>query len=128
MTSDELAVVDASAIACLLFGEPRAAELVEVLEGRHLVCPTLLRYELGSVCLKKRQLYPSMKESLLEALSLLDRLELREVGVSDREVIALAEQEHLTYYDACYLWIAHELDAELVTLDSRLLQAWRGQG
>lgn len=91
MRSDELAVVDASAIGCL----------------------------------KKRQLYPAMKESLLKALRLLDRLELREVGVVDREVSEVAEQTHLTYYDACHLWLAHELDAELVTLDSRLLEAWR---
>lgn len=125
MTSGEFAVVDASAMASLLFGEPQAGEVAEALHGRHLVCPTLLRYELGSACLKKRQLNPKMKESLLEALRLLDRLELREVGVVGKEVIDLAEQKRLTYYDACYLWLARELGAELVTLDSGLLEAWR---
>lgn len=121
---DELAVVDASAIASLLFGEPQATEVAEALEGRHLIAPTLLRYELASVCLKKRQLYPAVKESLLHALGLLDRLQLREVGVVEREVIELAEREHLTYYDACYLWLAYELGADLVTLDSQLQEAW----
>ena len=126
MTAAEFAVVDASALASLLFGEPQAGEVAEALHGRHLVCPTLLLYELGSVCLKKCQIYPAMKGSLLEALGLLDRLELREVGVVDKEVIELAEQKRRTYYDACYLWLARELGAELVTLDSRLREAWEG--
>ena len=126
MTGDELTVVDASAMACLLFGEPQAEDVAKALEGRDLICPTLLRYELGSVCLKKRQLLPTMKTSLLESLGMLDRLELREFPVVDAEVIELAERRHLTYYDACYLWLAHQLGAELVTLDSRLLEAWSG--
>lgn len=121
---DELAVVDASAIASLLFGEPQGAEVAAALEDRDLIAPTLLRYELASVCLKKRQLYPAAKEVLLQALGFLDRLNLREVGVVDREVIELAEREHLTYYDACYLWLARELGAGLVTLDARLREAW----
>jgi predicted nucleic acid-binding protein len=64
-----------------------------------------------------------MKESLLQALTLLDRLRLREVEVTEEEVIELAERKHLTYYDACYLWLASELGADLVTLDSRLREA-----
>lgn len=121
---DELAVVDASAVASLLFGEPRGAEVAEALGDRHLIAPTLLRYELASVCLKKRQLYPAGKEALLQALGFLDRLKLREVGVVEREVIELAERMQLTYYDTCYLWLAHELGADLVTLDSQLQEAW----
>jgi predicted nucleic acid-binding protein len=121
---DELAVVDASAIASLLFGEPQGAEVATALEDRQLIAPTLLRDELASVCLKKRQLYPAAKETLLQALGFLDRLRLREVGVVDRKVIELAERKHLTYYDACYLWLARELEADLVSLDSRLREAW----
>ena len=121
---DELAVVDASAIASLLFGEPQGAEVATALEDRQLIAPTLLRDELASVCLKKRQLYPAAKEKLLQALGFLDRLRLREVGVVDRKVIELAERKHLTYYDACYLWLARELEADLVSLDSRLREAW----
>ena len=35
-----------------------------------------------------------------------------------------SEQTSLTYYDTCYLWLAHELGADLVTLDSQLQEAW----
>ena len=122
--SDELAVVDASAIASLLFGEPQGEEVAAALEDRDLIAPTLLRYEIASVCLKKRQLYPAAKESLLQALGFLDRLKLREVGVVEEEVIELAEKKRLTYYDACYLWLALEIGADLVTLDSRMREAW----
>ena len=121
--SGELVVVDASAIASLLFGERRGAEVAEVLEGRELVAPTLLRYELGSVCLKKRELYPESRDSLMVAFSLLDRLRLHEVAVVEKAVVELAEQKNLTYYDASYLWLALKLRAELVTLDSRLREA-----
>ena len=117
--SGELAVVDASAMASLLFGEPRCEEVAGTLEGRELVVPTLLRYELGSVCLKKRELYPERRDSLMAAFSLLDRLSLREVAVEERAVIDLADQWDLTYYDASYLWLALELRAELITLDAR---------
>lgn len=122
--SDELAVVDASAIASLLFGEPQGEEVAAALEDRDLIAPTLLRYEIASVCLKKRQLYPAAKESLLQALGFLDRQKLREVGVVEEEVIELAEKKRLTYYDACYLWLALEIGADLVTLDSRMREAW----
>lgn len=120
---DELAVVDASAIASLLFGEPRGSEVAEALEGRELIAPTLLRYELGSVCLKKREQYFEARDSLLLASSFLDRMNLREVGVVEKDVIELAEQNRLTYYDASYLWLARELGADLITLDARLREA-----
>jgi predicted nucleic acid-binding protein len=35
----------------------------------------------------------------------------------------LAEHFGLTTYDASYLWLARELDAELVTLDRQLAHA-----
>jgi len=35
----------------------------------------------------------------------------------------LAERMKLSLYDASYLWLAHALGAELVTLDDRLARA-----
>ena len=116
-------VVDASAVAALLFGEPQAGVVAGRLEGADLVAPTLLGYEVASVCLKKIQLHPDRREELLGALGLLGRMDIREVDVPAADAVLLAGHERLTVYDAAYLWLARELSAELVTLDARLRRA-----
>jgi predicted nucleic acid-binding protein len=116
-------VVDASALAAILFGEPRAAAVASRLDDAVLFAPTLLRYEIASVCLKKLKLYPKRQGVILKALALLDEVDLREVEVALDEVVALARRENLTAYDAAYLWLARSLDLELVTLDKRLARA-----
>ena len=40
-------------------------------------------------------------------------------------VPALAITHGLSAYDACYLWLAHQLNAPLLTLDTRLAAAAR---
>jgi predicted nucleic acid-binding protein len=42
-------VVDASALAALLFGEPQGEHVAARLAEGHLVAPTLLAFELASV-------------------------------------------------------------------------------
>lgn len=118
-------VVDASALAALLFGEPRAEEVASRLSGGKLVAPTLLRYEIASVCLKKLRRHPHRREALLRAHALLDRIALHEVAVPMAEVAGLAETEPLTVYDAAYVWLARSLRGELVTLDAGLEAAWK---
>jgi predicted nucleic acid-binding protein len=117
---DRLAVVDASALAALLFAEPKADQVATRLEAARLVAPTLLRYEIGSVCLKKMRSHPDQWRPLLEALRLVDEMDLRELPVPVDETVPLARREKLTVYDAAYLWLARELAVELVTLDARL--------
>lgn len=118
-------VVDASAIAAVLFGEPAADRLAETLDDGPLFAPTLLRYELGNVCLQKIRRHPDRREDLLTALALFARVDLREVEVPAVEATETAERADLTVYDAAYLWLARTLAAELVTLDERLEAAWR---
>ena len=93
------------------------------LDDAVLFAPTLLRYEIASVCLKKLKLYPKRQGAILKALALLDEVDLREVEVVANEVVTLARRENLTAYDASYLWLARSLDLELVTLDKRLSRA-----
>ena len=50
-------VVDASAIAAVLFDEPEAAPIAASVSGK-LVAPTLLRYELASICTTKSIRHP----------------------------------------------------------------------
>lgn len=118
-------VVDASALAALLFAEPDAEEVANHIRGHSLASPALLPFEVGSVCLKKMRRHPSRKSSLLAAYSLLSRMEIAETEVNGSEVVELAEKKDLTVYDASYLWLAQKLGAELVTLDKTLAGAAR---
>jgi predicted nucleic acid-binding protein len=116
-------VVDASAIAALLFAEPGAERVVAALGQSDLFAPTLLRYEVANACRRKTLERPEQRPELLAALALLPLLELREVQAQLEPTIALAEEHGLTVYDAAYLWLASSLGAPLVTLDRRLRKA-----
>lgn len=118
-------VVDASALAAALFGEPAGEKITRALGRGQVFAPTLLRYEIGSVCLKKIRRHPRRREDLLAGLELLPRLDIQEIEVPTVEATMLAERAELTVYDAAYLWLAREIGAELVTLDARLETAAR---
>lgn len=124
------AVVDASALAALLFGEPDGETVVRRLQGRRLLAPTLLRYELASVCLKKARAHPALAPALRSALELFGGMGVHEVQVPAADLAETAEEGRLTAYDAACLWLARSQDAELVTLDATLdatlEKAWRG--
>ena len=114
-------VVDASALAAVLFGEPEAQLVAEKLGDDSLVVPTLFRYEVANICWKKLRKYPERREALLEAHSLLEQMEIEEADVSVSEVLLLADRENLTVYDASYLWLSQKLGIDLVTLDGDLM-------
>jgi len=116
-------VVDASALAALLFGEPDAEAIAGRLVSGRLVAPGLLAFELANVCLVKCRRYPDQREGLLAAFRLRGRLGVEEVAVDHAGALDLALMTRLTLYDASYLWLARQLGAELVTLDKDLERA-----
>lgn len=116
-------VVDASALAAVLFNEPGGVAAAPCLTGVELIAPYLIVVELASVCLKKLRIHKSDRDHLLSQHALAEWMGVRYEPVRGSEVIALAEAENLTAYDASYLWMALEHDAGLVTLDERLGQA-----
>jgi predicted nucleic acid-binding protein len=116
-------VVDASAMAAFLFGEPEAESIASRIDNARLVAPGLLAFELANVCLVKCRRQPDQRDSLVEGLLLLGRLGVEEVEVDHAGVLALAMTTRLTAYDASYLWLAQHLGAELVTLDKALGRA-----
>ena len=120
MPTKVVRVVDASAFAAILFGEPEAEEVVARLQGSRLVAPALLPYEIASVCLKKIRRHPDMRDRLLESYAGRKKADIEEIEVAFSEVITLAESNDITCYDASYLWLAMQLKAELVTLDENL--------
>ncbi|MCC7044772.1 MAG: type II toxin-antitoxin system VapC family toxin [Acidobacteria bacterium] len=118
-------VVDASALAALVFQEPEAASIRDRLDGATVFAPSLLQYELANVAWKKARRHPADAVRILGALSVaLDGdwgLTWREVAAAD--VVMLAAATGLTSYDASYLWLAGMLGADLVTLDARIAEA-----
>jgi predicted nucleic acid-binding protein len=116
-------VIDASAAAALLFGEPEAESIADRLRGARLVAPPLLGFELANVCVVKMRRHPTQRAALHTAFQLRDRLAIAEVAVDHDGALALAEATGLTAHDASYLWLARELGAELITLDRQLIQA-----
>jgi len=116
-------VVDASAVVALLFNELTREAVVERLRGATLHAPLLLGFEVANAFLKKMRAAPVERQALIEAFSLLDELPIAPKVVDLGEAIILAERAKLTVYDASYLWLAHALGAELVTLDEKLAHA-----
>ena len=57
-------VVDASAIAAVVFEEPEGAPVIASI-GDALIAPSLLRYELASVCATKLQREPRSAQLIL---------------------------------------------------------------
>jgi predicted nucleic acid-binding protein len=116
-------VVDASALAAILFGEPEAEAVAARLTGAQLAAPSLLDYELANVCLTKIRRQPAQREALRAALRLAHRLKIETVAVDHAAMLDLAEATGLTAYDASYLWLARSLGGDLVTLDHKLAAA-----
>lgn len=116
-------VVDASAVAALLFGEPEAEAIAVRLDGARLVAPSLLGFELANVCVMKCRRHPLQRAEILAGFDLRHRLGVETMEVDHADVVALAERFRLTAYDASYLYLAHRLGAEIVTLDAALQRA-----
>lgn len=113
-------VVDASAIAAVVFGEPDGPTVAAHVEGESLVAPSLLDYELANIAWKKLRRHPERTTEILASTSRVDGLRITRVPVPVADIVALAMETGLTAYDAAYLWLAQSKDAELVTLDNQL--------
>ncbi len=119
-------VLDASVLAAVAFGEPRAEEAEALLHDASLHEPTLLAYELTSVAHKKVLRYPDRVDAIVRALGLALGLAFRWVDVDHQAVLNLALEKGLTTSDATYLHLARSLGAPLLTFDVQLLAASQG--
>ena len=116
-------VVDASAIAAVLFDEPESAPVVATV-GDVLLAPSLLHYEMASVCTTKLQREPARARLILSRYRLFASLDI-ELAEPDWETLPLlARRWALSAYDAAYLQLALARKAPLVTLDARLANVY----
>ena len=118
-------VVDASALAALVFEEPEGDTIQRRLDGATVYAPALLRFELANTAWKKIKRRPADAPKILAALAVAldDRSGLVWQDVDAADAVLLAQATGTTAYDASYLWLAASLGADLVTLDDRLAKA-----
>ena len=116
-------VVDASAVAAVLFDEPGAEPILASISGT-LIAPTLLIYELASVCTTKLVRYPRDTQMILSRYALFGDLEITLAAPDWHTLPTVAREWSLSAYDAAYLQLALSEEAPLVTLDARLAAAY----
>lgn len=116
-------IVDASAIAAFVFAEPEAARIEFELSGHRLAAPTLLPFEMSSICLKKLRVYPDNRDNILARFAGYADIPI-ELHASDPDsIVETARATGLSAYDASYLLLAVRMSAELITLDEKLRRA-----
>ena len=86
---------------------------------------SLAHYELGNAILKDVRIFKSISlEEGMKALSfirkIMDKMEFRAIAGNEAQILKLAEEQGLTFYDAAYLQMALELEEPLVTEDEKL--------
>lgn len=116
-------VVDASALAAVLFDEPEAEPILASVSGT-LIAPSLLLYELASVCTTKLVRRPADAESILARYALFGDLDISLAEPDWTLLPQLALEWSLSASDAAYLQLALREGAPLVTLDARLAEAY----
>jgi predicted nucleic acid-binding protein len=116
-------VIDASALAAVTFVEPHMPDLTQRLNAEELFAPALLRFEMAHICIKKIRARPAEREAILAQHDASLAIPIREVPVDQAQIIELSDRLNLSAYDASYLWLAHKLGAELITLDKQLEKA-----
>jgi predicted nucleic acid-binding protein len=128
-------VIDASALVAFVTNEPTAPEVAKLLqrwgsEGSELNAPALARYEIANALAKQAAAGNLGDEAIDEAWAILDELPIVYHPLSNGPSVvraALALQRR-SAYDAAYLALAEDLDAELWTLDGPLARNASARG
>lgn len=119
-------VVDASALAAVVFDEPESVSVRRTLRDHLLHSTSLVDYELATTGLRKLRRDPSKTVVILAALQAAGRMQMSRTTPDMVQVATIAAVHNLTTYDASYLWLARTLGLPLVTLDRDLARAAEG--
>ena len=120
-----MVVVDASALAAVVFDDDKAAWVVARISGEALHVPSLFQLEMTNATLSRCRRAPAMADRFLAGLVKVLEMPIAVHAVDPLSVFTLAVETQLSAYDAAYLWLAHQLHAPLVTLDKQLQAAAR---
>lgn len=126
-------VADASVMLKWVVGDEREEDqekalkfLQEWVSGRTEVsAPDLWQYEVGNF------LGREVPEEAAEKMDLLRNLHIRHVDLSEtvyRQCFIWMREDKITFYDATYLAVAHEIGADLVTADAKFVKKMKKRG
>jgi predicted nucleic acid-binding protein len=116
-------VIDASALAAVVFAESKLPIVEPRIVGHRLLGPHLLKSELTNVCVKKIRAQPAQRDTIVGLFSAAWGMPIGYHDIDPLEVLVLAKRLRLSAYDASYLWLAKYLGLELITLDEKLEKA-----
>ena len=80
-----------------------------------LYAPELSKYEVANVILKGKKLNPTKANIVLSTFYILPITFITENTELTQSAYAMAYTNNLSFYDACFLAVAKQLDATLVT-------------
>jgi predicted nucleic acid-binding protein len=123
MPESHQVIVDTSALLAVLTGEPERAALLVATEGRTLVAPASVPWEVGnalSAMLKRRRVTGAQAASIVANYH---RIPLRLIDVDLATSVEVAERLGLYAYDAYFIVCAAVHRAPLLTLDAGLARA-----
>ena len=120
-SSADALVCDTSVLASAIFGDRNGAEARDLTRSRRLVAPSLIRYEMAQVALRKCEGCSAETVTLvLRAYETSLRVPVQLLEPCWPDVVRLARAHGLSGYDASYLQLALSLRLPLATLDKQL--------
>jgi len=121
-------VADASVVLAVLLNEPEKSRIIEITEGRDLVSPGCLKWEIGnafSAMLKRKRLNEKQVQKALDTFSVIP---IKEVEVNLNDALRLCGTHNIYAYDAYYMIVSKRLSRPILTLDERMSAVAKEEG
>ena len=122
-------IVDASTIGAVLLVEHESAWVTEQTDGSELIGSAILPFEVGNICWKRLRRSAADADRVMAIWSAWSAsLPVRLVMPDPTYTLRLAYETGLTFYDASYVRLAQDYDADLISLDAQLVRVARRLG
>ena len=121
-------VVDASVVIAVILNEPEKRRIIEITQGRELVSPGCLKWEVGnafSAMLKRKRLEENQVQIALDTFSMIP---IKEMELNFHDALRLCSVYKIYAYDAYYLMVAKHLSRPMLSLDDRMMAVAREEG
>ncbi|MEW2459184.1 type II toxin-antitoxin system VapC family toxin [Microbacterium sp. K41] len=113
-------VIDASAVAEILFGTEAGRRAAALIDGHELLAPQHLTAEVASVIRGWSLSEQITDEQALRAFGEFDALGIEQMPMMSMLPAVYALRHNVSAYDAMYLVLARAAQCSLLTLDARL--------